>query len=33
MAAFSDDELSAVHRFLVGFSGAMESAERAHRDG
>ncbi|PWJ53776.1 DNA-binding transcriptional regulator, MarR family [Quadrisphaera granulorum] len=31
MAQFSEAELSAVHRFLVGFSQAMEDAERAHR--
>ncbi|WP_218974578.1 MarR family winged helix-turn-helix transcriptional regulator [Streptomyces sp. NP160] len=31
MATFSQDELSAVHRFLLEFSAAMEDAEREHR--
>lgn len=31
MAQFSEAELAAVHRFLVGFSQAMEDAEREHR--
>ncbi|MGQ7297084.1 MarR family winged helix-turn-helix transcriptional regulator [Quadrisphaera sp. KR29] len=33
MAQFSEAELLAVHRFLEGFSQAMEDAERAHRSG
>ncbi|MEH3078234.1 MAG: MarR family transcriptional regulator [Quadrisphaera sp.] len=33
MAQFSEAELSAVHRFLTGFSRAMEDAEREHRSG
>lgn len=31
MEQFSAEELRAVHRFLVGFSQAMEDAERSHR--
>lgn len=33
MAQFSEAELRAVHRFLVGFGQAMEDAEREHVSG
>lgn len=33
LAGFTTEELSAVHRFMEGFSAAMEDAERAHRGG
>lgn len=33
MEGFTTDELAVVHRFLQGFSAAMEDAEREHRGG